>query len=67
MVLHDFPAARMLCRHVHIALTCHPLAAGFLRIAHLCARHQTVGTRRFNNEQEQACRNDLGKSIQVPN
>jgi hypothetical protein len=61
MALHDFLAARMLRRHIHIALTCHLLATRLLFGAHPRVRNQTVRPRYTDEQQEHGCGDDLVK------
>ncbi len=61
MALHDFLAARMLRRHIHIALTCHLLATRLLCGAHPRVRNQTVRPRYPDEQQEHGCGDDLVK------
>jgi hypothetical protein len=63
MMLDDLLAARMLCRHVHIALTRHLLAALFLRSAHPRVGHQTVHPRYSKEQQEHGCSDDLVEQL----
>jgi hypothetical protein len=63
MTLHDLPAARMLGRRVHIALTCHLPTTRLLRLAHHRVRHQTVSPRYSQKKEEHRCSDDLVKQL----